>query len=172
MNLTDFSSLPRAGIKGKDISLWIESTGYRVGAESNRGYLQDDGVLIARLSPGELLLLPDPVEKATEAMTTNSFEATYKCYPVRRQDSHYWFEVRGAHTSDMFAKLCAVNLSPEVFPDHAVAQSSVARTSAVIVRHDNEDGLRYYLLGDSSTVLYMRNCLLDAMKEFDGQAID
>ena len=45
----------------------------------------------------------------------------------------------------------------------------VARTSAVIVRHDIEDVLGYYLLGDSSTILYMWTCLVDAMKGFDGR---
>jgi sarcosine oxidase subunit gamma len=172
MNLSDFSSLPRAGIKGKDLSPWIESRGYRVGMESNRAYLQDDGVLAVRLSPGELMLISDPDASATEALSMTSFEATYKCYPVRRRDSHYWFALGGRRAHEMFAKLCGVNLSPEVFVDHAVAQTSVARTSAIIVRHDNESALRYYLLGDSSTVLYMWNCLVDAMKEFDGQIID
>ena len=99
-------------------------------------------------------------------------EATYKCYSVRRQESHYWFAVTGARAAAMFAKLCGVNLSPEVFANRAAAQTSVARTSAVIVRHDIEDALNYYLLGDSSTLLYMWNCVIDAMKEFDGQVID
>jgi hypothetical protein len=45
----------------------------------------------------------------------------------------------------------------------------VARASAVIARHDTEELLGYYLLGDSSTILYMWTCLVDAMKEFDGR---
>ena len=71
----------------------------------------------------------------------------------------------------MFAKLCGVDLSPEVFANHLVPQTSVARTSAVIVRHDIEDALSYYILGDSSTVLYMWNCLIDALKEIDGHIL-
>jgi len=71
----------------------------------------------------------------------------------------------------MFAKLCAVDLSPDVFDYHAVAQTSVAKTSAIILRHDSKDMLCYYLLGDSSTMLYMLTCLVDAMKEFDGQVL-
>ncbi len=171
LTLTDLSSLPRAGMKGKDLSHWVKSQDYEVGAESNCSYLQDDGVLVARLSPGELLLLSNPADPKTDA-TTNSPEATYTCYPVHRQDSHYWFAIKGARAPEMFAKLCAVNLSPEIFANRSVAQTSVARTSAVIVRHDIEDELCYYLLGDSSTVLYMRNCLIDAMSEFNGQCLD
>jgi sarcosine oxidase subunit gamma len=71
----------------------------------------------------------------------------------------------------MFAKLCGVNLSPDVFVDGMVAQTSVARTSAAIVRHDVEGVLSYYLLGDSSMSLYTWNCIVDAMKEFDGEIL-
>jgi hypothetical protein len=47
----------------------------------------------------------------------------------------------------------------------------VARASAVIARHDIEEVLGYYLLGDSSTILYTWTCLVDAMKGFDGQIL-
>ncbi len=47
----------------------------------------------------------------------------------------------------------------------------VARRSAVIVRHDIEEVLCYYLLGDNSTVLYLWTCLVNANKEFDGQIL-
>lgn len=168
--LIDLSALPRAGIKGKCLSQWIESKRYEVDEEPNRAYAQRDGVLIARLSPGELMLLANPADASMDAMTY-SLEATYNCYPVRRQDSHYWFALTGVRCPAMLAKLCSVDLSPDIFADGTVAQTSVARTSAVIVRHDIEDVLCYYLLGDSSTILYMWTCLVDAMKEFDGQIL-
>jgi len=168
--LIDLSALPRAGIKGKGLSQWIESKSYGAGEESNRAYAQRDGVLIARLSPGELMVLANPADPSMDAMTY-SLEATYNCYPVRRQDSHYWFGLTGVRCPAMFAKLCGVDLSPDIFANGTVAQTSVARTSAVIVRHDIEDVLCYYLLGDSSTILYMWTCLVDAMKEFEGQIL-
>ena len=99
-------------------------------------------------------------------------DANYQCYPVRRQDSHYWFSLTGERCPEMFAKLCAVDLSADTFDNLGVAQTSVARTSAIILRHDTENMLRYYLLGDSSTMLYMWTCLVDAMDEFNGQVVE
>jgi len=171
LSLVDLSPLPRAGIKGSDLSSWIEWKSYEIGEESNRAYAQRDRVLIARLSAGELMLLSDPADPSMDAMSF-SLEMSYSCYPVRRQDSHYWFALTGSRSPAMFAKLCGVDLSPDIFANHSVAQTSVAKTSAIIVRHDVEDALCYYLLGDSSTVLYMRNCLIDAVKEYDGQMLD
>jgi sarcosine oxidase subunit gamma len=170
ISLLDLSRLPRGGIKGKDLSPWIESEAYEVELESNRAYPQRDGFLVLRLSPGELMVLPDPHDPAAVS-TTGTSEAGYKCYPVRRQDSHYWFAATGIRSPEVFAKLCGVNLAPDAFANHNIAQTSVARTSAIIMRHDIDDLLCYYLLGDSSTALYMWECLVDAMIEFDGQTV-
>ena len=170
LSLIDLSQLPRTGIKGKRLSPWIKSQRYEIGATSNRAYAQHDGVLIARLSPTELMLLSNPLDPSPGAML-DLRESTYRCYAVRRQDSHYWFALTGARSPATFAKLCSLDLSPDYFADHAVAQTSVARTSAVIVRHDINGTLCYYLLGDSSTILYMWTCLTDAMCEFDGQVL-
>ena len=170
LSLIDLSLLPRAGIKGKALSPWIKSQRYEIGTAPNRAYAQHDGVLIARLSPAELMLLSNPLDPSMGAMT-DSRETTYRCYAVRRQDSHYWFALTGACSPATFAKLCSVDLSPDYFADHAVAQTSVARTSAVVVRNDINGTLCYYLLGDSSTILYMWTCLTDAICEFDGQVL-
>ena len=168
--LVDLSTLARSGMKGSHLRKWINSNDYAVGEDSNRAYEQRDGVLIARLSPGELLLLSSPASPSISALTSVP-DANYRCYPVRRQDSHYWFSLTGPRCPEMFAKLCAVDLSPDVFDNHSVAQTSVAKTSAIILRHDSKDMLCYYLLADSSTMLYMWTCLVDAMKEFDGQVL-
>ena len=168
--LVDLSTLARSGIKGSHLRKWIESNDYAVGEDSNRAYEQRDGVLIARLSPGELLLLSRPASPSSSALTSVP-DTNYRCYPVRRQDSHYWFSLTGPCCPEMFAKLCAVDLSPDVFDKHSVAQTSVAKTSAIILRHDSKELLRYYLLADSSTRLYMWTCLIDAMEEFDGRVL-
>ena len=168
--LVDLSTLARAGMKGSHLQKWIDANDYAVGEDSNRAYEQRDGVLIARLSPGELLLLSSPASPSISALTSVP-DANYRCYPVRRQDSHYWFSLTGPCCPEMFAKLCAVDLSPDVFDNHSVAQTSVAKTSAIILRHDSKDMQCHYLLGDSSTTLYMWACLVDAMKEFDGQVL-
>ena len=170
LSLIDLSQLPRAGIKGKALSPWIKSQCYEIGVASNRAYVQHDGVLIARLSPTELMLLSNPLDPSLGAMT-DLRASTYRCYAVRRQDSHYWFALTGACSPAMFAKLCGVDLSPDNFADHAVAQTFVARASAVIVRPDLDGTLCYYLLGDSSTIRDMWTCLIDAMNEFDGQVV-
>ena len=168
LSLLDLTEISRAGVKGKDLSLWITANAITIGDELNRAYLQSDGSLIVRLSPGELLLLADP-SSPSDPMTKYELDPSYTCYPVRRYDSHYWFALSGERCPELFAKLCAVDLSAHNFADHSIAQTLVARSSAIIVRHDNGDLTRYYLLGDSSMKQYMLSCLNDAMAEFPAE---
>ena len=71
----------------------------------------------------------------------------------------------------MFAKLCAVDLRPAKFADLSIAQTSVARLSAIVIRDDRADSLAYHLLADSASAAYLWECLFDAMTEFDGRPV-
>jgi sarcosine oxidase subunit gamma len=166
LTLQDFSALPRFGLKGIKTRDWLDAHNYRVGDASNRAYPQDDGCLATRLSRRELLLLSDP-DRPLNFADHDYFSPGRDCYPIRRQDSHYWISVCGENSPSMLAKLCGVDFSTDQFEVHRVAQTQVARTSAIVVRNDLSDRLRYYLLGDSSTKAYMWACLQDAMSEYD-----
>ena len=69
----------------------------------------------------------------------------------------------------MFAKLCGVDLRPAKFPDLAIAQTSVAWLSAIVLRDDRGGTPAYHLLADSAAAAYLWDCLVDAMAEFDGR---
>lgn len=171
LSIIDLSPLARFGLKGSDPTTWLTSGNYDVGTSSNRAYPQNDGNLVVRLSPGELLLLSNPATPLAEPAIDHAERSTSKCYAVRRQDSHYWLAVSGNYAPSMIAKLCGVSVATDDFDLHAVAQTSVARTSAIIIRNDFNDIACFYLLGDISTVSYMWHCLGDAMAEFGGRQL-
>lgn len=68
----------------------------------------------------------------------------------------------------MFAKLCGVDLAAESFPDGTVAQTSVARLSAIVIRNDIGNTVMFSLLAESASAEYLWDCLIDAMGEFSG----
>ena len=92
-------------------------------------------------------------------------------YPLPRLDSHAWFLVTGEHAPAMFAKICGVDLRPEKFDDLAIAQTSIARITAIAIRDDRGGYPAYHLLCDSASANYFWDCLLDAMAEFDGRPV-
>jgi sarcosine oxidase subunit gamma len=174
VELADLSVVPRWGLKGRDVPAWLARQGASMPQIDNRTEPQPDGSLIARLSPAEVLILSPLEARSNLADAIEGLPAAGEgaCYCVPRQDSHCWFVVTGHASSAMFAKLCAVDLSPQRFPSGQVAQTSLARLSAIVIRHDIVGSPAFHVLADSASAEYLWDCLLDAMREFAGPVSD
>ena len=173
LGLADLSGLPRSGFKGAAAIAWLGEQGLGIGEASNRAYRQGDGVLAARLAPGEALLLPPPTGDGTAIDRLNRAwqDDGRLCFPVPRRDSHLWYRVLGDRGAEMMAKLCAVDLRPRSFPDLSIAQTSVARTGAIVIRDDIGPCPALHLLSDSASAAYLWRCLIDAMTEYGGRPV-
>ena len=179
LGLADLSPVPRTGFKGAGTVEWLTGQGVEVPAESNLAARQSGGEVAARLAPGEVLVLGAP-EAGADGLPA-ALEAAWAAgplppetprgFPLPRRDSHAWFLVSGSAAAAMFAKLCGVDLRPAKFPDLSIAQTSVARISAIVVRDDRGGTLAYHLLADSASAEYLWDCLLDAMTEFEGRPV-
>ena len=75
-------------------------------------------------------------EKLAALQSAWRIEDEERTYPMPRRDSHAWFAVTGRHAPAMFAKLCAVDLRLDHFPDLSIAQTSIAKMSAIVTRAD------------------------------------
>ena len=175
MGLADLSPLPRTGFKGVGTVEWLTSQGLSIGPDSNRGYAQEGGELALRLAPTEILLVDS---LAGGGALPNRLNAAWNWgqekprrligYPMPRSESHFWFAVTGSQAPAMFAKICGVDLRPNAFGHGAIAQTSAAKMSVIIIRRDLGTVPGFYLLADSASAGYMWNCVVDAMDEFGG----
>ncbi len=165
IDVLESSGRPRLGIRGVELDRWLDANGYSVGSECNVAFAQSDGSLIGRLSAGELLWLGTAGSPPVERLT--GIEQDFRCYTVSRRDSHDWFELRGNQAPKLLAKLCGVDLRPESFGDKSIAQTSVARVSAIVIRCNEGDVPVYQLLVDSSFARYFYKSILDAKLEFE-----
>ena len=170
MGIADLSPLPRTGFKGRDTGLWLASQNIEIGEASNRAYVCGSGSLAAKLAPTEVLLLGavDGSDPLPETLDGAWSDAAGLCFPVPRRDASFWFLITGERATAMFAKICGVDLRSKSFDNHAIAQTSVARSNAIIIRDDLGSLPAFHMLGDSASAGYMWMCLLDAMDEFDG----
>ena len=171
--IADLSPLPRLGFKGPGTIQAIMVRGVRIEAASNRAFRQADGSACLVLGPGEALLLGalerDTAPRFAELVRNWTIEDAGGTYPMPRRDSHAWFAVAGTAGPEMFAKLCGVDLRPHKFADLAIAQTSVARLNAIVVRIDRGTVPLFHLLADSAAAVYLLDCLLDAAEEFGGR---
>ena len=169
LGLADLSPLPRIGYKGRDALEWLAEQGLEIDEPSNRCYPQTDGQLLLKLAPTEALILP-PVDRLDADLLIDHWtdQPGRLCYPVPRREGSLWFRVTGTAAPELFAKLCGVDLRSSAFADHDIAQTSVARMSAIVARDDIAGLLAFHVLADSASASYLWSCLSDSMGEFDG----
>jgi len=179
MGLADLSPLPRSGFKGRGTIEWLQGQDLTPPEKSNHAVIQNDGVLAARLSPSEMLLLDDlsgdgqgiaRLESTWQVARDAEQEGatTARSYLLPRRETHAWLFVSGSCAAMMFAKVCGVDLQPDRFSPGQVAQTSVARANGVVIRQDLGDTLGYHLLIDSASADFFWPAIMDAMNEFEG----
>ena len=172
LGIADLTALPRAGYKGWDMAGWAGGQGLDL-PEPNQARAQGDGTLACRLSAGELLLIGADggehavIDKLAAAWTMEGAV----CFPVPRADTNARIAMTGAQVPHMMAKMCGIDLRAHRFANHQIAQTSVARMNAVMVRKDRGATYAIDMVIDSASIVYMWECLTDAMEEFDGKAV-
>ena len=166
--LCDLSAMSRAGFKSAVVDSWCEAKCGIAAPSINQGALTDKGLLIARLSGTEILMMEDRAAKGDFELMLQTVPAAYL---LPRQDSHHCFMLLGQHCAPLFSKLCAVDLRYHKFQRMQVAQTVMARVGVIVIRRDIEQTPAFYVLTDSSLAEYMWDSILDAMREFEGEVI-
>jgi sarcosine oxidase subunit gamma len=172
--IADLSPFPRLGFKGRGTVPAMQARGIALEATANRAFRQPDGGLCLVLAPGEVILLSDlngDGERLAQLEANWRIEDEERTYPLSRRDSHAWLAVAGEALPEMFAKLCAIDLRRDKFADLAIAQTSIAKMSAILTRADMGTTPVFHLLVDSAAALYFCDCLLDAADEFGGRIV-
>jgi sarcosine oxidase subunit gamma len=167
--ITDLSPLPRLGFKGRETIPAMQKRGITVEATPNRAFRQPDGGLCLVLAPGEVILLSPLAGDSGKFQTLHDswrLDDGERTYPLLRGDSHAWFVVTGTKSPEMFAKICGVDFRLNKFPDLSIAQTSVAKISAIVTRADMGSTPAFHILADSASALYFFECLIDAAQEF------
>jgi sarcosine oxidase, subunit gamma len=175
LTLCDMSSLNRLGYRGALIDQWIMKNHQIELPDINQACLIERGLLLARLSQTEIMMLEDigaresDFAKVIDNSKTNVLSSEFpETYLLPRQDSHACFLMMGDHCAELFSKLCAVDMSIDKFANMSMLQTSMARTSVIVIRNDRNDSPSYMILIDTSLAEYLWDCLLDAMDEFGG----
>lgn len=174
LGLADLSPLPRVGFRGPGARDWLARQGVELPDEPNRARVQPDGAIAVTRSWAEVLVLgqlhgANALCAQLEAAAADAHRA--RAYPLPRFDGLFWFALTGASANECLAKVCGVDMRESPFAVGSVAQTSIARLSAVIVRVDAGAIPLFHLLGDCASAEYVWTSLLDAMQEFDGKRV-
>lgn len=174
MAIADLSPLPRVGFKGREAIAWVRDQGVQIPERNNQAAAQPDGTLIARLADTEVICLSDTAAGSElPARLTRTWEQAKppRCFLVPRRHGSAWFRVSGRHSGEMFAKICGIDMRLDKFTNGTIAQTSMARMSAIGIRDDFHATPAFHLVFDSASADYLWACLKDAIAEFEGAPV-
>ena len=167
LSLEDRSLWQRAGLKGARATDWMRENGLPI-PEINAALPSENGWLIARLAPNEYAALASTQETSgpppVPEFRIGGDNDPGLC-PVLRSAANAWFRVSGPASAAMFSKICGVDLRPKTFANGRIAQTIVARSSAIVIRDDDET-LGFQIMMDWATADYLWNAVADAAAEF------
>ncbi len=167
--LEDRSLWQRAGLKGAKATDWMREHGLPI-PEINAALPSGTGWLIARLAPNEYaaLALTPPGSSGTPPLPEYRIAGDNDpgLCPVLRSAANASFRISGPASPTMFSKVCGVDLSPKAFANGRIAQTIVARSSAIVIRDDTDGIPAFHIVMDWATADYLWRALADAMAEF------
>lgn len=163
--LYDFTAHPRLALRGPGSAAWLAEQGWAMPRALNTATTTATGHTLLRLGKTEAWVLagqgaPNPVQQAHRQLHQGE-----GLYPLYAQHSHAWFVLAGPQRAAIMATLCAVDMSEAAFPVGAVAQTSVARLSAVVAHHPWAEAAVFSLLVDRSYAAYFYTAVADALAQ-------
>lgn len=170
--LTDLSLMPKAGVKGRACLDWLAAQGLAFDSTPNRASRSTGGALVLVLASNEAILL-DPTGTARLPDTGPLGRPIAPgVYPVPRGPGLAWLSVTGPADAleSAFSRLAQVDLRPARFSDGAIAQTQIARVSAVVARADEGDRIVYHLVADAALADHVASCLLTILAQEGGLA--
>jgi heterotetrameric sarcosine oxidase gamma subunit len=158
--LTDCTPLAKVAVASRQTEL----RGVRFGRASR----EEDGTLVVGSGPGEWLLIGPPGQAPALAARVTDPGAT--CVDLTH--GRALVRLTGHRAPDVLARLSAIDLDDELVPDGAALRTAVATVATDLIRDDDQDGTRSYLLHcERSVGQYLFTSLLRAGAEY-GLAVD
>jgi sarcosine oxidase gamma subunit len=172
--LSDASARTRVGCKGPAAEAWLAHLGICVPQGANRYSVDSRGLLSARLATSEFLFESTHAEAASAlAPAKQALELADMpsgVYPVLRQD--FVLEVSGNRMHELFAQVCAVDLTPVERESSAtegpVIMTSMIGVGVVLTCRALSEGSRFTVWSDPSYSHYFSHQLAAIATELGG----
>lgn len=116
--------------------------------------LRADQLFVNTPPGGEGVLLATPVGAGDGEMVTIT-DVTHGRAQLR---------LTGPRAAELLSRLCALDFHPEHFPDGAARQTSVAKTTQLVIRDDVDGVLSYALVGARSLGAYLWTTIQEAAR--------
>ena len=110
---------------------------------------------------------PPGREVRTQRKLTNTLKTSEQFVTVT-DITHGRAEIRviGPHSQELLSKVCGLDFHPSVFPNETAKQSSLAKTTQLIIRRDIGELSAFSIIGSQSLGSYVWDTMMEAGREF------
>lgn len=160
LRLADYTPLAKVLVRAPHHGRFAESLGVPLGHAARR-----NGALVVISAPEEWLLLGPPTT-AGRLMAMVPQDSDELVSVIDLTHAHSLMRVTGSHAPDLFAKVCAVDLSDTITPTGTALRTYVARVVCELIRVDRGPDRSYLVRCDWSYGKYLFETLQVAGEEF------
>lgn len=160
--LLDESPYGKITIHGRAGAQAVAALGLTAPTAIGRG-LAANGVAVYRLRADQLFVSVPPGQEEEICAALSAVEASERVTITDITHGRAQLRLAGAPAADLLSRLCGLDLSPRYAPNHSAHQTSVAKTTQLVIRSDlPNDVLSYVLVGARSLGEYLWRSLLAA----------
>ncbi|MDE2890546.1 MAG: hypothetical protein OXR72_20290 [Gemmatimonadota bacterium] len=155
--LADETANGKLQVEGRDAETVWASTDVAIGAgaadESEWVYRLRGDCFFVSTSPGrDIAARRTLIDRASDGFVTVT------------NLTHAWSEIRvlGPHAPTLMSRVCGLDFTAAGFPEGAAKQTSVARTTQLVIRRDAAELPAFSVLGARSLAAYLWDILMEA----------
>lgn len=133
----------------------------------NQGVNLDHGLELYRLRSDQFILLtaPGDEQRIVEQLETAAQAIAGLITVTDVTHGRAQLALIGPHSAELLSRLCGLDFHPASFPKGTAKQTSVAKTTQLVVCHDIADNMAYSVIGGRSLSAYLWETILAAGRD-------
>lgn len=165
VKLTSQSPLGKIQIQGQKTAEFLNQL-YDLELSVGRGAVSGSGHIFRLREDIYWLITPEADPETTmAALAQTAVSFPHLITVTDYSHGRFCFQLSGPGSIDLLSRLCGLDFHDSQFPNLTIKASSVAKTSQLILRHDQNGQLRYQLIGDRSLATYVWQIITAAMAQ-------
>jgi heterotetrameric sarcosine oxidase gamma subunit len=163
----DHSILGKIQIQGQNAAEFLNQL-YNLELGAGQGAVSGNSHIFRLREDIYWLIIPEgEIETTMAALAQTAVSFPHLITVTDYSHGRFCFQLSGPGSADLLSQLCGLDFHDSQFPNLTIKASSVAKTSQLILRHDQNGQLRYLLIGDRSLATYVWQTIMAALRQTD-----
>jgi heterotetrameric sarcosine oxidase gamma subunit len=164
VGLVDLSANGKIMVQGEQAETAVATLLQNKSLAINQGANLGDGLEVYRLRRDQFMVFTQPGDEkgVMEQLETavQSMDGLITVTDVTHGRAQ--IGLLGPQSAELLSRLCGLDFHPSVFPPGTAKQTSVAKTTQLVICHDIADTTAYSVIGGRSLAAYLWETILDA----------